>query len=338
MSRLRTACGTFPDAVSQPTQYGSRLRAVAVYLNAYPLLPWARTCDVLNDLFGHRPSAALLRDSASRVVEQIAPSLVAIRESLKAAPVVHADETGLRVSGKLHWLHTVGTPTLTYYAVHPRRGGEAMQAMGILPDVRGYLMHDGWSPYFQWTQCSHALCNAHHLRELRFLEEEHGEAWAGELAALLCEMKEGAETARGVGTLRPGTRVCWEHRYDLLLERGRVAHPPSQAPPSGVRGRLRPSKGRSLLGRLEKHKASVLAFVHDLRVPFDNNLSERDLRMMKTKQKVSGMFRTLGGATTFSAIRSYLSTVRKHGKDALQALQDALLGHPFIPVTTSGAE
>ena len=146
------------------------------------------------------------------------------------------------------------------------------------------------------------------------------------------------ETARGVGTLRPESRVCWERRYDLLLERGRVAHPPSQAPPSGRRGRTRQSKAQNLLDRLAKHKSAVLAFAHDLRVPFDNNLSERDLRMMKTKQKVSGMFRTLGGATTFSAIRSYLSTVRKHGKDALQALQDALLGHPFIPVTTSRAE
>ena len=332
------AHGTFPDGVTQPTQYGSRLRAVAVYLNAYPLLPWKRTCDLLSALFGHRPSAALLRDAASRVVEQIAASLLSIRESLKAAPVVHADETGLRVSGKLHWLHTAGTPERTYYEVHPRRGREAMQTMGVLPAVRGYLAHDGWSPYFQWTQCAHALCNAHHLRELRFLQEEHGEAWAGELAALLCEMKEAVETARWVGVLRPEARAVWEHRYDLLLERGRAAHPPSQAPPSGRRGRTRQSKGRNLLDRLEKHKSSVLAFAHDLRVPFDNNLAERDLRMMKVKQKVSGVFRTLVGASTFCAIRSYLSTVRKHGNDALQALQDALLGNPFIPVTTSRAE
>lgn len=323
---------TFPDEVTQPTQYGMRLRAMAAYLNVHQLLPWSRACDLLEDLFGRRPSEAFIRDACKRVAKGIAPSLAAIREGLKAAPVVHADETGLRVAGRLHWLHTVGTETLTAYESHPRRGAEGMEAMGILPDLRGTLIHDGWASYFRFDRCSHALCNAHHLRELRFLADEHGEAWAGRLASLLCEMHAEMKTARAVGGVDSWTRVCWEHRYDLLLEQGRAKHPPSQAPPSGKRGRVRQSKARNLLNRLTRYRDSVLAFIRDPSVPFDNNLSERDLRMMKTKQKVSGVFRTLSGANTFCSIRSYLSTARKNGCNALQALHDALLGQPFMPV------
>jgi|TARA_Y100000310_G_scaffold57392_1_gene52586 transposase len=324
--------GTFPPEVTQPTQYGSRVKALAVYLSNYQMLPLARLCELFSDLTGQAPSESLILTACETVAGKIAPSLEAIREQLIASPVVHCDETGQRVRGVLNWLHSVSTRRLTFYATHPKRGQEAMRAIGILPQFRGRAVHDALASYFLFDQCSHALCNAHHLRELKFMEENHEQAWAAPMADLLLEIKDEVEAAPPGATSLPQERLAhYERRYEALLQRGFAANlPPPETTPK-KRGRKKQSPPKNLLDRLAKYRDETLAFMGDFRVPFDNNLAERDVRMMKVKQKVSGTFRTTAGAETFCAVRSYISTARKQGHAVLDAIQDALLGNPFIP-------
>jgi transposase len=321
----------FPADVTQPVQYGARLKAQAVYLNGYQLLPVARTCEVFEDLYGHRPSEAFVLSATGALHEQLDPALRVIRDQIVQAEVVHADESGLRVEGKLNWLHVLATERLTHYAVHPKRGQVAMRDIGLLDEYQGRAIHDALAAYFQFDNCTHALCNAHHLRELRFVTEQYQQNWAGEIAQLLLDIKaEVAQTVEAM-SLPPDRLAYYEARFDHLLQVGFEANPPPEAPPATKRGRKKQSPPKNLLDRLSKYKAETLAFMHDFRVPFDNNLAERDLRMIKVKQKVSGTFRTRSGAEIFCDIRSYISTVRKQGQNVLSALHDALLACPFIP-------
>ncbi len=327
-----SAKGVFPVEVTQPTQYGLRVKALAVYLSNYQMLPLARLCELFADLTGQAPSESLILAACDAVAEKTVPSLEAIREQLIASPVVHCDETGQRVRGVLNWLHSVSTRRLTFYASHPKRGQEAMRAIGILPQFRGRAVHDALASYFQFDQCAHALCNAHHLRELKFVEERYEQAWAAEMANLLLEIKDEVEAAPPGSTSLPQEWLAhYERRYEALLQCGFAANspPPEMAPKK--RGRKKQSPPKNLLDRLSKYRAETLAFMRDFRVPFDNNLSERDLRMMKLKQKISGTFRTQQGVETFCAVRSYISTARKQGHPVLDAIHDALLGKPFMP-------
>jgi transposase len=321
----------FPAEVSQPVQYGERLKAQAVYLNSYQLLPIARICELFEDVYGHRPSEAFVLSATQALHDQLAPALTAIREQITQADVVHADESGLRVEGKLNWLHVLSSEQLTHYAVHPKRGQIAMREIGLLAECQGRAIHDALASYFQFDNCTHALCNAHHLRELRFVTEQYQQPWAGEMAQLLLDIK--ADVAQtGEGLTLPSDRLAhYEARFDNLLQTGFDANPPPDTLPPRTRGRKKQSPPKNLLDRLQKYKAETLAFMHDFRVPFDNNLAERDLRMIKVKQKVSGTFRTRSGAEVFCDIRSYISTVRKQGGRVLPALYDALLARPFIP-------
>jgi transposase len=324
--------GTFPPGVTRPTQYGPRVKAMAVYLNNYQLIPLARICELFSDLYGQAPSESLIVSASKEVVDRITPSLAAIREQLTASSVIHCDETGLRVEGFLNWLHAAGTQTLTWYAVHPTRGQAAMREVGILPKFRGRAVHDGWASYFKFDQCLHALCNVHHLRELKFVAENYAQAWAVEMVDLLFEIKDEVEAAPPDWASLPRERLAHYHRrYDALLKCGFAANPPPAVPPPRRPGRKTQSPPKNLLDRLHKYRVETLAFMGDFRVPFDNNLAERDVRMMKVKQKISGTFRTRQGAQTFCAIRSYLSTARKQGQGVLRAIQDALLGKPFMP-------
>jgi transposase len=326
----------FPADVSQPVQYGLRIKAQASYLNDQHLLPLARTCQVLGDLYGHTPAQALILEANTAVAAEIAPSLQAIKQQLIAADVVHFDESGLRVAGRLNWLHVASTGALTYYAVHPKRGQAGMRAIGILPAFRGRAIHDHWLPYFAFTDCRHALCNAHHLRELLLVVEQYAQPWAEEMIHLLLDIKAEVDLAPAAQWALPPDRLAhFEQQYDACVEHGLAANPLPTDPPTKKRGRKKQTPPRNLLDRLQHYKAQVLAFMYDFRVPFNNNLVERDIRMVKTKQKVSGCFRTLAGAETFCAIRSYISTARKHGLNVIDALYDALTGHPFIPCTLS---
>jgi len=324
--------GDFPPSVNQPVQYGPRLKAQASYLNTYQLIPLARTCELIGDFYNHKPAEALVLNANDAVSAEIEPSLQAVQRHLLASDVVHFDESGLRVEGQLNWLHVASTATLTYYIVHSKRGQQAMDDMGILPKFRGRAVHDHWHSYLTYDGCLHALCNAHHLRELQFIAEQYKQAWADKMVQLLLDIKAEVDTsAPGQMSLAPDRLIHFEQRYDCLIAQGLQLNPPPAQPPPKKRGRKKQSPPKNLLDRLQRHKPQVLAFMYDFRVPFDNNLAERDVRMIKVKQKVSGAFRTRSGAETFCALRSYISTSRKHGINVIDAIQQALAGQPFVP-------
>ena len=261
----------------------------------------------------------------------LAPVEATIQEARVAAPVLHDDESGLRISAKLQWLHTYSTETLTYYAAHPKRGRVAMDAIGLLPRFRGTSVHDGLPAYFGYG-CDHALCNAHHLRELIAVHEQTGQAWAEGLLTLLLTIKTAVAEARAArqSALPPERRADFETHYAELITQGHQAHPPPA--PTGPRGRPKQSPAKNLLDRLDQHRRAVLAFMDDFAVPFDNNLAERDLRMIKVRQKISGCFRSLDGAAYFCRIRGYISTVRKQGYSVIAALQSLFTGQPYMPL------
>lgn len=327
--------GAFPVGVTHPVQYGDRLKAVSVYLHAYQLLPYDRTCQLLEDLFGAAPAEGTLQAAETTCFAGLAAVETAIATALQQAVVGHFDETGVRVDGHREWLHVASTPTLTHYGIHPKRGRDATDALGILPAFTGTATHDAWAPYFTYADCQHALCNAHLLRELIFLYEQDRQLWADELATLLVTAKDLADAARAAhqAPLDEVVRATIEAHYDHLLAQGTAANPPlappATAPPK--RGRPKQTKAQNLLHRLTTHRTAVLAFVHDLRVPFDNNQAERDLRMLKVQQKISGGFRSPDGAATFARIRGYLSTLRKQGLPVLEALRATFAGAPLMP-------
>jgi len=327
---------SFPADVTQPVQYGNRLRAQISYLNNYQLLPWQRTCDLIEDFYQHRPAQGLIPSSNQQLGQRIDPSLAEIWRQLQQANPVNFDESGVRVVGKLHWLHVASTPKLTYYGVDPKRGKEGMDEVGILPEFKGRAIHDHWKSYFSYHQCQHALCNVHHLRELNFMVEQYGQSWAEEMAQLLLDIKTEVEQLPADQlALSTNHLEAYSQQYDKLIDRGLAANPqPSQ--PAGKRGRKKQTPPKNLLDRLQKYKPETLAFMYDRQVPFDNNLAERDVRMVKVKQKVSGSFRTLPGAETFCAIRSYISTVRKQGHNVIHEIYNAFNGNPFIPLILDG--
>jgi transposase len=321
----------FPPTVTAPIQYGPLVGAVAVYLTQQQLLPLERTCEVLRDLLGVQMSEGTVGELIKRTAAELAAVEHQIKEALIEAAVIHQDETGVSVAGKRYWEHVTSTATLTHYQVDQSRGQDALNAIGILPVFKGISIHDGWGSYFLYD-CEHALCLVHLLRDLVFQAEEQGAVWAAELTELLLAMKQATQDAREQGKcwLDPLEVLDWELAFLRLLDEGDQVTPRATAPP-GTKGRIKQSAARNLLDRLRTHQKAVFCFLEDLRVDFDNNLAERDLRMIKVQQKVSGCFRSLAGAQAFSRIRGYLSTLRKQGLPLLSALQATLGGHPLLP-------
>src|SRR5215510_1146144 len=327
--------GTFPDAVTQAVQYGPTVHTWAAYFTNHHHIPVERTTEIFADLVQHQLSEATVLKASEHLDTCIAPATEAVKSLLRTAEVLHVDESGLRVRGTLHWLHVASTERLTSYEVHAKRGHEAMEAAGILGPFRGTVVHDHWKPYFTYDECAHALCNAHHLRELRFIATQYHQAWANDMGALLVEIKAAvAATPAPAMCLALPELLAFETRYDAIVQAGLAANPISVPTVEGKatkRGRPKQSPPVNLLIRLRDFKGQVLAFMSDFRVPFDNNQGERDIRMVKVKQKVSGGFRTLEGAQQFGRIRGYLSTARKHAKNAFEVIRDAFEGQPFIP-------
>lgn len=325
-------CGQFPQEVRPGASYGHQVKALAVYLLNYQLIPWQRSCELIGDLL-HQPIAegtlmAAINDCAAGLVEIESK----IKDAIVASEVVNFDETGLYANHRRQWLHTASTPQLTHYAVHHQRGSAAAKEIAILPQFNGRAIHDSYGSYFLFG-CDHGLCNAHHLRELTFVEEEMGQSWAAEMKKLLLDIKQAVEEAKaaGMSDLTSKHQKRFRARYNLLIRRGLALSENQPSSPSGTRGRKKQSKSKNLLDRLAARRKEVLAFMSDFKVPFDNNLAERDLRMIKVQQKISGCFRTHRGAENFCRIRGYISTLKKQGLHILSAITSIFAGQPLVP-------
>jgi len=333
----RCSCGTVtsgaaPEGVTAPVQYGPRLAATAVYLWHGQFLSRGRTCEAISELFGVPVSPGAVAGMVNRIAGKLGGTLAAIRAALAAASVAHADETGFRVAGKLAWVHSASSGKYVLITVHPRRGRQAMDAAGVLPQFRGVLVHDAWAPYDTYDQVTHALCNAHALRELQAVIDAspHGQwCWGAQAADALREMKRLADASLAIdGTLDHADQEKLaeaRHRYHSAVLIGR-----SQA---AARAGPLMRKHHALARRLLAREDDYLRFTASSRVPFGNNAAEREIRMSKLRIKVSGCMRSMTGAENFCAIRSYLSTAAKHGIGKLDAITRAASGIPWVPET-----
>lgn len=333
--------GRFPQGVKAAVQYGRGVRARAVYLVNYQLLPYRRAAEVLQDFFSCPISAGSLRRIIAECAGRALTTEVEIKHRLKQAEVIHVDETGLRVEGAGRFVHVASTARLTHYACDSRRGKAAMDEIGILPAFKGTSVHDGWPAYTSYYQCRHALCGAHLLRELTYIEESHPHQrgqWAEPMAQLLLEIKVAVERAREAGhsALTEQEQAEFFDRYDKVVRRGLELNPERATRRPKVdegaatlkkgRGRIPQSEARKLVTRLESRRAEVLRFMTDFRVAFDNNQAERDLRMVKLRQKIGGCFRSGEGAQQFCRLRSVILTARKQGRAVLDSIERVLRG------------
>ena len=327
--------GEFPEAVTQPVQYGSGLKAQLVYFNQYQFVPLERTVEIIEALYGHSVSEAAIVEACAQTAHQVASINQAAKEELKVTgEPVRFDETGGRIAKKLWWLHVACTSLLTYLEAHEKRGCKALDHIGILPERKGIAVHDGYRSYYQYEDARHALCNAHHLRELKFIQERFQQRWAFDMEKLLLEIKKTVEAAQPAADHFSAQQIAdFEARYDAIVTAGLRANLISEpaAPIPKKRGKPKQHPAKNLLVHFQTRKRGVLAFMYDFKVPFDNNQAERDLRMVKLKQKVSGCFRSSHGAQIFCQNRSYISTARKNGQHVLVVLKMALNGSPFVP-------
>ncbi len=325
----------FPQDVTQPVQYGPEVKSQVTYLNQYQMIPLERVVETIEDFYGHHMAEGTIVQACQEVAERVASVTAAVKKHLtELAKVVHFDETGLRINLKLHWLHVACTPLLTYYEVQAERGQKAMDKIGILPKYHGTAIHDGLKSYFTYDKAQHGLCNEHHRRELEFIGERYPQDWVPKFADLLQEIKKVVDLSRITQPSLSEVQLSnFNRRYDELVNEGLMANPPPETLETAKkkRGRKKQSPSKNLLDRLRDYKSAVLAFMNDFKVPFDNNQAERDIRMMKVKQKVSGCFRSERGAKAFCQIRSYISTARKNEQNVLAALRLALARTPFLP-------
>lgn len=327
--------GSFPSDVKAPVQYGPHVRALAVYWHQCHFVPMERTCQAMEEGFGCPISQGSLANWVQQASNGLGPTMERIRQGLLASPLLHGDETGIRITKKLHWLHSASTRWLTALHWHPSRGQEAIAGGGIWPLFGGRGMHDRFKGYDSYS-CAHSVCGAHLLRDLTAVAELDGQLWAAQLKLVLIAMNKVASywRAQGATHLPPQLHDRWVARYFQILGQGFAAQPPPPPRPPGKRGPPKQSLAKNLLDALLTRADQVLGFFADLSVPFTNNQAERDLRMAKVQQKVAGCFRSPEGATAFCRIRSYLSTMSKQGHAMLKALAAVFAGQP-LPVAFS---
>jgi transposase len=329
----RATQGEFPAGITQLTQYGPGFKALLTYLNQKHFIPLERVNEVCEEVFHHSVGEGTIVAANTQVAEAVEPVNERAKQHLiETEETVCFDESGLKGNKHLNWVFSASTEKVTCYHVDPKRGQEGMDRAGILPKRTGPSMHDDWKPYYRYQELQHASCNAHHLRELDFLQERYPQPWEGEMVKHLLTIKKAVEQAieQGLTGFSIEQLTAFEARYDGLVEQGLALNPLAERPP-GRRGKIKQPPPKNLLDRLRDHKSAVLAFMYDFKVPFDNNLAERDIRMVKLKQKISGCFRSDEGAKVFCLIRGYLSTAQKNGVGALEALKMAMCGSPFIP-------
>jgi len=321
---------SFPENIKGPVQYGDRIRALIAYFSHEHFIPVDRVCEIFEDIFG----VALSPGTCANVDEQLFANLEVFEAGLKthllATRVLHFDETGMRCEKKLHWVHVASSQKATLYTMHAKRGQEAMDAAGILPRFQQIAIHDHWFPYFAYEQLKHGLCNAHHLRELIFVHEQEKEAWSKQMYDLLILVNKEVEKHAELGALSPEILLQIEQSYKQILSEGFAYHASLPPLPTGKRGKQKQRDGKNLLDRLNEKRDCVLRFIHDFTVPFTNNQGERDIRMIKLKQKIGGCFRAFRGGEMFCRIRSYISTSRKQGWNIWNALADAIRGSPRL--------
>jgi transposase len=325
--------GNWPAHVTGNVQYGRRFKAFCLYLLNYQLLPYQRAGELLKALFGYQPGGGTLQSILDHAYVTLEPIEEAIKAAIRGSPVAHADETGIRVDGHTTWLHVFSTLAYTYYYWSHHRGQKAHRADGLLSAYQGILMHDAYRSYFLYAY-RHALCNAHLLRELQAIyETDQAQRWALQLMRLLrtaWTLVKAAQDAQETKLSEPQVDRITD-LFQQIVARADQQNLPVQRQP-GQRGRIAQSVPRNLIDRLIEHQDAYLRFVTDFRVPFDNNLAERDLRMSKLQQKISGCFRTDVGADAFCRIRGYISTLRKQGVDLIPALFSLWSDAPFCPV------
>ena len=327
----RVTTGEFPDDATAPACYGPALRAYVCYLVTRQHIPIARVGELLADTYGASVSSGAIVAMVAEGAAMLDGFLDEVRAQLRTAKVVHADETGLRVNALLAWVHAVSTTDLTLYHLDKRRGTTAMDDMGVLAHLTGVLVHDGWVPYRHYDGVAHQLCNAHHIRELAAAAQTDGQTWANDMAALLSDAWHLVLAAKANGRYHLDDQELASIRanYRTIIDAGHEANPPPV--PTGRRGRPKRSKAHNLLDRLDVHMDDVLRFANDFSIPFDNNLCERDIRMVKIAQKISGGFRSTEGARSFLAFRSYLSTAAKQGANRLEVLQQLFMSETWMP-------
>ena len=308
----------FPEHVSKAAQYGNEVKAQSVYMSQFQLIPLDRVCDYFNDQVGLPISKGSISNFNKEAFERLEYFEVWVKEQLLLSPFNHADETGINLGGKRIWLHNLSNEKVTFYHADEKRGKEAMDRMGILPLYKGTICHDHWHPYYGYP-CGHALCNAHHLRELKFAFEEDGQKWARKMHRLLEKINEEVKKTKN-GVLTKKRIGYFQKRYRNILENGKKECPLSRKI-KGKRGRQKKSKSRNLLERLINFEDDTLRFMQESIVTFTNNQGENDLRMTKVQQKISGCFRSVEGAQIFCRVRAYLVTCRKNGVSATDALR-----------------
>jgi len=326
--------GSFPQDITAPTQYGKRFDAAISYLSVHQMLPYERITQVMEDLFGHSISEGVILNALSRVETHLSSFNAITKEALLQSAVIHADETGINVRGKLHWAHIALSQSAAECLLHSKRGADAIKQMDILPNYKGIAVHDHWKPYESINGAfEHAFCNAHHLRELNRVTQQDHQLWSNDMSKLLLSANQKVTHAKtnGRDALSPRMIKQFNIRYDTVVKSAGVYHTVSQKE-TGKRGRVKQTFAKNLLDRLIKYKDETLRFATNFNVPFTNNAAERGLRMMKVKEKISGCFMSQKGGRIFMNIYAYILTVKKNGINIMQALLDAMHGKPFMPL------